>query len=69
MAVKKFKKPKFVLYGTSGGVTKKFGTYDSLKEAGTAEGIHMIDLGNSGFEGNVVWSIKKKSSVRRKKKF
>ena len=69
MAIKKFKKPKFVLYGKSGGVTKKFGTYDSLKEAGTAEGIHMIDLGNSGFEGKVEWFIKKKGSIRRKKKF
>ena len=69
MATKKFKKPKFVLYGTSNGITKKFGTYNSKKEAVTAQGIHIIDLGNSGFEGRVKWNIKKKTSIRIKKKF
>jgi len=56
----KVKKQKFVLYGTSGKITKKFGTYNSKKEAVTAEGIHGINLENSGFEGRTRWTIKKK---------
>lgn len=55
------KKSKFVLYGTANGMRKKFGTYDTKKEAETAMGVYGIDLENSGFEENVKWSIEKKN--------
>ena len=61
------KKTKFVLYGTANGITKKFGTYDSQAEAETAEGLHGIELENSGFEGEVKWDIKRKPPKQRTK--
>ena len=68
--VGKCKNPKFILYGKSRGIKRRFGTYSSEKEAGTASGLHKIDLENSGYENAVDWSIKEQCiSKKRKRKF
>ena len=64
----KCKKPKYILYGKSGGVKRRFGTYTSKIEAETASGLHKIDLENSGYEKDVKWDIKKACNIKKKKK-
>jgi hypothetical protein len=62
------KKQKYVLYGKSQGITKKFGTYNTRKECETASGVESINLQNSGYEKKVRWIIKKKPIKKSKKR-